>query len=204
MIHVMGIVLLGDVIRAFAAQPSDQMAIIGIDGPSGSGKSSLATRLVDTTGANLVEIDDFVSWADFSGWWPRFEAQVLEPLLRGEDARYQVRDWKNDPSGSSLNGWKTTRWSPLVIVDGVTSTRQAVSDLLAYRIWVEAPEDVRLTRGVERDGEQARHLWLAWMQEEQRFFARDRTRERADLLVDGAASSRAIAGEDVIPTLEAP
>jgi uridine kinase len=201
MIHVMGTVRLGDVVRAFAPQSSDRVTIVGIDGPSGSGKSSLARRLVNRTDATLVEIDDFVSWADFSGWWPRFTDQVVQPLLRGEDAHYQVRDWQHDPHGSSLGGWKTAPWTPLVIFDGVTSTRRAVSDLLAYRIWVEAPEDIRLARGIKRDGEVARHLWLAWMQEEQIFFTKDGTRERADLLVNGAASSGVVIDEDVIQTL---
>jgi uridine kinase len=181
-------VALADVITAFTAAPSKGVRIVGIDGPSGSGKSTLARRIVDRTGATLVEIDDFVSWTDFSGWWPRLDDQVLKPLLRGEEAHYQIRDWQNDRLGSSLGGWKTAQWAPLVILDGVTCTRQAATDLLAYRIWVEAPEEVRLARGLARDGEHERHLWLAWMQQEREFFLKDRTRERADLCVNGARS----------------
>jgi len=195
-------VALGDIITAFYARPSQGTRIVGIDGPSGSGKSSLTRRLIDRTAATLVEIDDFVSWTDFAGWWPRFNDQVLQPLLRGENAHYQVRDWQNDPHGSSLSGWKTARWSPLVIFDGVTSTRQAATDLLAYRIWVEAPDDMRLARGLARDGKKARHLWLAWMKEERAFFLNDRTRERADLLVNGAMSSGVITDGDAVVTLD--
>lgn len=43
--------------------------LVGIDGPSGSGKSTLAVRLSACSLAPLIEIDDFVSWRDFSGWW---------------------------------------------------------------------------------------------------------------------------------------
>ncbi len=130
-------VALADIITAFSTRPSEGVRIVGIDGPSGSGKSTLTRRLVDRAPATLVEIDDFVSWTDFSGWWPRFDSQVLKPLVRGEDAHYQVRDWQNDPLGSSLGGWKTAPWAPLVILDGVTCTRQAATNLLAYRIWIE-------------------------------------------------------------------
>jgi hypothetical protein len=56
-------------------------------------------------------MDDFISWVDIVGWWPRFEAQVLNPLLSGGDAHYQVRDWENDELGTSLNGWKTVEWT---------------------------------------------------------------------------------------------
>jgi uridine kinase len=204
MIPYMGRLAQADIITAFSIRPSEGVRIVGIDGPSGSGKSTLTRRLMDRTNATLVEIDDFVSWADFAGWWPRFDTQVLHPLLRGEDAYYQVRDWQNDPYGSSLRDWKTASWAPLVIFDGVTSTRQAVADLLAYRIWVEAPEATRLARGLARDGEHERHLWLAWMQQERDFFTKDRTRERADLRVNSATSSGVNLYEDVIATLDGP
>ena len=32
---------------------------------------------------------------------------MLDPLLAGLDAHYQVRDWVHDEYGTSLNGWKT-------------------------------------------------------------------------------------------------
>jgi uridine kinase len=182
---------------------SEEYEIVGIDGPAGSGKSTLTRRLIGRTVASLIEIDDFVSWTDFAGWWPRFDDQVLQPLLCGEDAHYQVRDWQNDPNGTSLGGWKTVPWSPLVIFDGVTCTREAVTDVLAYRIWVEAPEKIRLERGVARDGEDALNLWLAWMHQERAFFLKDSTRDRADLLVNGTTASGVANDEDGVLTLDA-
>jgi hypothetical protein len=161
------------------------LRLVGVDGPSGSGKSTLASRLVARSGAPLIQIDDFVSWSDFAGWWPRFERQVLSPLLSGSGAHYQVRDWVNDEFGTSLAGWKTVPWAPLVILEGVTCTRLAVTDRLAYRIWLETPEQVRLERGLGRDGESHRGLWLDWMKAEQQFFADDGTPGRADLRVNG-------------------
>lgn len=46
--------------------------IVGIDGPSGSGKSTLAGKLAPLLNAPVIPIDDFVSWNNFAGWWPRF------------------------------------------------------------------------------------------------------------------------------------
>ena len=159
--------------------------IIGVDGPQGSGKSTLAARISARIGAPLVQMDDFVSWVDLVGWWPRFEAQVVNPLLSGNDAHYQVRDWENDEFGTSLNGWKTVEWSPVVVLEGLTCTRAAIADRLAYRIWVEAPDEVRLRRGLERDGDTHRDLWLDSMTTERQFFTDDATRTRADLRVNG-------------------
>ncbi len=184
----MTVLSLDDVVAGIMARPAAGGGrVVGVDGPSGSGKSTLARRLRERLpGAGLVEVDDFVSWADFSGWWPRFVAQVLDPIAGHRDARYQVRDWVNDEFGTGLGGWKTLAWSPVVIVEGVTCTRRAARPYLAYSIWVEAPEAVRLERGVARDGESHRELWLRWMGEEREFFTADQTRERADLRVAGS------------------
>jgi hypothetical protein len=138
--------------------------------------------------APIVEIDDFVSWDDFAGWWPRFDAQVLTPLLRGEDAVYQARDW-SDWYGGALGEWKTVPWAPVVVLEGVTCTRRATVGRLAYAVWTEAPAERRLARGLARDGgfAGAERLWRRWSAEEERFFAADGTRERADLIIDTAA-----------------
>jgi uridine kinase len=159
--------------------------IVGVDGPQGSGKSTLAGRISALGGAPLIQMDDFVSWVDLVGWWPRFETQVLNPLLSGSDAHYQVRDWESDEFGTSLKGWKTVEWSPVVVLEGLTCTRASIADRLAYRIWVEAPDEVRLRRGLERDGDTHRDLWLDSMITERQFFIDDATRTRADLRVNG-------------------
>ena len=84
--------------------------------------------------------------------------------------------------------WKSVAWSSVVVLEGLTSTRAAAADYLCYRIWVEAPDEVRLQRGLERDGETHRQLWLDSMRVERQFFAGDATRNRADLRIDGHPS----------------
>lgn len=173
-----------------ARDPINGIRIVGIDGPSGSGKSHLAARLAGLLAAPVVEIDDFVSWDCFAGWWPRFDAQVLTPLLAGNDAVYQARDW-TDWYGAALGTWKTRTWSPTVIFEGVTCTRRDTIGRIAYAVWVEAPAPLRLARGLARDRAfpGADRLWNRWMAEEERFFADDATRDRADIIVDTAAHS---------------
>jgi uridine kinase len=173
--------ILADVHRA---DPVSGIRIVGVDGPSGSGKSTLARKLAASAAASLVQIDDFVSWDDLAGWWPRFEQQVLAPLLAGHDARYQARDWTGDEFGRSLRDWKTAARTPLIVIEGVTCTRAQTVGRLAYAIWVEAPAATWLRRGLERDGGSHRALWERWQAEEDEFFRADGTRERADLIID--------------------
>jgi uridine kinase len=175
------------IVDAARRSTGDGVRLIGIDGPSGAGKSTIAQPVAAALGAPIVEIDDFVSWVDFAGWWPRFDEQVVTPLLAGRDARYQVRDWANDEFGDALAGWKTVARHPFVVLEGVTCTRRDVADRLAVRVWVDAPAKERLRRGIARDGESHRALWERWMTEESAFFAEDSTRERADVIVDATA-----------------
>jgi uridine kinase len=182
-----------DVVAEIAAgvaqrDPINGIRIVGIDGPSGSGKSFLAARLSTLLAAPIIEIDDFVSWDCFAGWWPRFDTQVLTPLLAGRDATFQARDW-SDWYGSSLGEWKTQPWSPTIILEGVTCTRRETIGRIAHAIWVEAPASLRLARGLARDTTFAgkEELWRRWMVEEDEFFAVDGARDRADIVVDTSA-----------------
>jgi uridine kinase len=180
-----------DVLAEIAQRPAlNGLRLVGVDGPGGAGKSTVARRLAAASGAPIVQIDDFLSWPEFlDGWWPRFEREVLSPLVAGQDAVYQVRDWVGDEFGNAVADWKTTRWAPLVILEGISCSRGVAAELLAYRIWVDAPAPLRLERGVARDGETHRVLWTDWQVREERFFAEDGTRTRADLIVDGNSSA---------------
>ena len=71
-----------------------KVRLVAIDGPGGAGKTAFAERLSHALGgATIVQTDDFASWDDPLGWWPRLEAEVLEPLARGRIARYRAYDW---------------------------------------------------------------------------------------------------------------
>ena len=165
------------------APPVGATRIVAVDGRAGSGKSSLARRLAERTGATLVHTDDFAAWDNLAGWWPRFDAEVVLPLLDGRDAHFQVRDWEGDEFGRTVGPWKTAPWTPVVVIEGVTVARREASGRLSYRAWVEAALEVRLRRGLGRDGESHRELWLDWQRQEDEFFTVDQPERRAYLIV---------------------
>ena len=129
-------------------------------------------------------------WRDINGWWPRLECEALRRLLAGSPARFRVRDWTGDETGQGLDGWKEVTPADIVVVEGVTSSRRAIANDLAMSFWVDAPAEERLRRGIARDGEEKRPLWIEWMALEDEFFGRDGARARANYIVSGQPSRR--------------
>jgi uridine kinase len=174
-----------DIVRAVRDKPPpDGMVtkIIAIDGPGGAGKSALAARLAAELGdAQLLHTDDFASWDNPVDWWPRLLREALEPLSRNEPARFKRTDWEN----KGREQWREIEPAEFVILEGVTASRQAFQPFLTYSIWVETPRELRLRRGLERDGEEARAQWQKWMAREDAYVSREKPQIRADVVVSG-------------------
>jgi len=156
--------------------------VVAIDGHGGAGKSTLAAALAhELGGARIVRTDDFASWNVPLDWWPRLLEEVLEPLARGETARYLRSNWEAKPDA----GVEEVAPAPFVVLEGVSASREAFRPFLTFSIWVETPRELCLRRGLERDGEQARAQWEAWMAEEDEYVEREQPRRRADLVLRG-------------------
>ncbi|GAA2579190.1 AAA family ATPase [Actinomadura fulvescens] len=156
--------------------------VVAVDGPSGAGKSTLSDRLCEALGgAPVVRSDDFrVPWdADPLTWWDPLRATVLDPLCAGRPARLRRYDWRHDAYGAE----EEIPPPPVLIVEGVGAAWRECP--AAFRIWIDAPRDVRRARALARDGAEWAAAWDGWTAREERHFADDLTRRRADLTVDG-------------------
>jgi uridine kinase len=165
-----------------AARAPEHVAtrIVAIDGLGGAGKSSLAAYLARQLGASIVHTDDFASWENALDWGPALVALLLDPLAHGRPARYTPTSWEGAPADELV-----VEPGGLVLLEGVSSSRKAFRPYLAYSIWIETPRGVRLRRGLERDGEQARGAWERWMADEDAYVDRERPLERASLVLPG-------------------
>ncbi|WP_182113681.1 MULTISPECIES: uridine kinase [unclassified Actinotalea] len=169
--------------RVLAAAPGlGPVRLVCVDGPAGSGKTTLAGDLAEALGAPVVHLDDlYEGWSGLDRVWDRVEAQLLAPLAAGRPARYQRYDWE----AGRFAEWRDVPVARALVLEGCGAAPAAVGARASLVIWVEAPADVRLARGLARDGEAMRDEWLRWMGREAVHFAREGTRERADVVVDG-------------------
>ena len=158
--------------------------LVCIDGPGGSGKSTLADALGTREPAGrVVHMDDlYDGWSGLRHVTDQL-GSILLPLSRDEPGSYRRYDWHAKAFAETV----TVEPAPLLVLEGVAAAA-AYAELSTVVVWVEVPPDLRLRRGLERDGEELRGQWLHWMAEEDRLFAAEATAGRADVVVDGTGA----------------
>ncbi|MFF1640961.1 uridine kinase [Streptomyces sp. NPDC058246] len=154
--------------------------LIGVDGHAGSGKTTFAGQLAAALDdAPVLHLDDIATHEELFGWTERLLGQVVEPLRRGEPARYAPYDWIARRFGPD----RELPPAPVILLEGVGAGRTALRPFLARLLWMELPHDEAWARGQRRDGEAQSAFWDGWVRAERQHFAKDPSRPFADLLV---------------------
>ncbi|MDQ1629860.1 MAG: hypothetical protein QOI54_3604 [Actinomycetota bacterium] len=158
--------------------------LVVVDGPAGAGKTTYAGTLARELGdAQVVHMDDlYEGWDGLGpGVYQRLGDWLLGPLAAGRPGGYRRYDW----CAAQFAEWHEVAPGAVLVLEGVGAAGLPVDGWATLRVWVQAPAPLRLARGLARDGAGLRDRWLRWAQDEQAHFAADRTRERAEVIVDG-------------------
>lgn len=159
--------------------------LIGIDGRSGAGKTTLAAQLSEvlSTCHDVVTFhleDLYPGWDGLQRGIEIYNETILPPLRAGEDAYWAAWDW---PSGS-VGGPRLTRAAEIVILEGVGACNSLARPTLDVSVWVELPESQRRERALRRD-EHFGEYWEMWAQQELDYLQGDPVWESADILHPG-------------------
>ncbi|MDO1559542.1 hypothetical protein Q0812_08895 [Brevundimonas sp. 2R-24] len=137
--------------------------VVGLDGRSGVGKSTLAQTIAAEAAGVVVGGDDFFAGgttlvngrpeqlADLCIDRLRL-ARVLEDLRAGKPARYRAFDWEAFDGRLEV---QTTHLEPadLIIVEGVYSCHPDLHHVLDAKVLATAASDIRDSRLQAREGE---------------------------------------------------
>ena len=154
--------------------------VVAIDGRSGTGKTRLAAELSGELGAAVVSLEDlYGGWDGLERGIGVLVSEVLEPLAAGRAARVPRYDWV-------ARAWAvpTVLEPPAVlIVEGVGAGARRAAAFESLLVWLEASTAVRKQRALARDKETFAPYWDMWAAQEDAMLARERTPERAGLVI---------------------
>jgi hypothetical protein len=127
----------------------------------------------------VLHLDDIATHEELFAWTGRLLREVVEPLGRGESARYRPYDWHARAFGPA----RVLPPEPVILVEGVGAGRRALRPRLARLLWMEVAHGDAWTRGRQRDGSAQSEFWEGWVRAERQHFTEDPSRPFADLLV---------------------
>ncbi len=171
-----------------AAQAGSAAAplILAVDGRSGAGKTTLAVELAallrEHHRVSLFHLEEiYPGWDGLAEGLTRYVDTVLRPLAAGSTAAWHAWDWGRDTDGPL----RRTEPAEIIIVEGVGASCAAARPYLDAGLWVEAPDELRRTSALARDGDTFAPFWQRWAEQELRWLERDDPARHADLVVQG-------------------
>lgn len=157
--------------------------LICVDGPAGSGKTTLAAQFATEAAArgeatSVVHMDDvYDGWDGLAAGITNIGGWLLRPLRSDEPGGYQRFDW----AAERYAEWHRIAPGGLLVLEGVGAAARHVDGLASLRVWVELPLAERTARWLSRDRGAADAFIDAWQAQEQAHFRADHTRDRADV-----------------------
>lgn len=172
---------------AKSEQKSPSTRTISIDGPAGSGKTTLARRIAESFSSGpvaTIHMDDL-----YNGWEDALTVQlsrtltnqILSPISQGKAFSYRKYDWLKRGFGEFIS----VPLPALLILEGVGSGQKVTRKYTDEAIWIEVASEVGLQRVLNRDGDYLETEMRVWQLREQEHFLKENTRDCATIRVDG-------------------
>lgn len=160
--------------------------LIGIDGRSGAGKTTLARSIagiLDAAGRApyILEVEEYI------GGWDGLTRDITKVAALAADlrdhgqARGRPWDWHGQRWADTVH-IPPTGIADVVIITGCGATSRQVRPYLDLTIWVEAPAAIRRERVGERDSYDWSEHWEGWARQEDELLNHYPAHLRADII----------------------
>lgn len=158
--------------------------VITIDGPAGSGKTTLAKELSSVLDScYTIHMDDL-----YEGWDSTLNLKltdklktILSCLMNENRIRFTPFDWLVSKFGSQVD----VAAPKYLIIEGVGSGQIAIRDFVSLSLWIEVLPDLGLERVIKRDGPSVTEFMPAFIVAQNAHFEKEDTRKSADYRLSG-------------------
>ena len=162
-----------------------QTKIVNIDGPAGSGKTTLAeslSRLLEN--CPIIHMDEI-----YEGWEKALSSQtsidlvnwIINPLLKNHSIEFFKYDWKLEKRVEKV----VISQPKVLVVEGVGSSSSGISEHACLKLWIEVNKEIGISRVLTRDGIQIQEQMKKWQTQETKFFIENNSKEKSDIWIDG-------------------
>ena len=161
-----------------------ECAVITIDGPAGSGKTTLAKELSSSLDScYTIHMDDL-----YEGWdstlTPKLTAK-LKSILSGVQNENRIRflpfNWVEGGFASEVD----LPAPKYLIVEGVGSGQIAAREYASLALWIEVLPELGLERVIKRDGLAVAEFMPAFIVAQNIHFEKEATKKSADYRLSG-------------------
>jgi len=158
--------------------------VITIDGPAGSGKTTLAKELSSVLDScYTIHMDDL-----YEGWDSTLNLKltdklktILSCLMNENRIRFTPFDWLESKFGSQVD----VAAPKYLMIEGVGSGQIAIRDFVSLSLWIEVFPDLGLERVIKRDGPSVAEFMPAFIVAQNAHFEKEDTRKSADYRLSG-------------------
>jgi hypothetical protein len=155
--------------------------VLAVEGRSGSGKTTLARAVAERLAAPLIHLDDlYAGWDGLEQGVAALHDRVLVPLAGHRPASWRRWDW----AGHRYAEEHPVPDADWLVVEGVGAGATVLRPYLSGLVWLESSDAMRKRRALARDGETYAPHWARWARHEDAFYAAERVRDRADLIIE--------------------
>ncbi len=158
--------------------------VITIDGPAGSGKTTLAQELALVLGATYtVHMDDL-----YEGWDSTLTSKLtnkMQNLLGNLSEKSEIVFTPFDWHTNTFAGEIRMPAPKYLIIEGVGSAQSAIRNFISLALWIEVPAEEGLARVIKRDGPMVVDYMPAFLVAQNSHFAKEESKKSADYRLSG-------------------
>lgn len=174
---------------------AEKRSIISIDGPCGSGKSTIAEEIRNKTLCNVLHMDDFyLPFANRDKNWMNMIAghmdfnrlieKVLKPYKEGRKTEYISYDCHND---NYLQEIDIDLMKPLII-EGSYSSHPCLNEYVDYKVFIDIDSELQKDRLTKRNPKVVDKFISMWIPFENNYFEALDIRGKSDLIIQSINS----------------